>query len=243
MPFENPHAARGEGAGAGVFFDLDGTLADTAPDLTAALNSLRAEVGLEALAIEQVRPCVSGGTPALLGLGFGVGSPEHSTFPALRERFLARYRERLACETRLFPGMAETLRGIEALGLRWGVVTNKVAALTVPLLEALQIAGRAACIVSGDSVPERKPHPAPLLRAAELAAVDPRRSVYIGDSAEDIQAGRAAGMRTLVAGFGYIHPLADPSAWGADALISSAAEILDWVRNWIDAEPNGTRSL
>lgn len=228
---------------AAVFFDLDGTLADTAPDLAAALNALRAEAGLGTLPIDMVRPCVSRGTAALLGLGFGVKGPADVAFQRLRERFLALYRARIACETRLYPGMDEALLGIEALGLRWGVVTNKVAALTVPLLEALQIAERAACIVCGDTVAERKPHPAPLLRAAEIAAADPRRSVYVGDSADDIQAGRAAGMRTLIARFGYLHPLDDPSAWGADASVSAPSEILARVRSWIDANPDAPRAL
>lgn len=228
---------------AAVFFDLDGTLADTAADLGAALNALRAESGLAALPIAEVRPCVSRGTPALLELGFGIKDPAQEIFHGLRERFLVHYRKHLACETRLFPGMAETLAGIESLGLRWGVVTNKAAAFTVPLLQALEIAERAACIVSGDSLSERKPHPAPLLHACRVAASDPARSVYVGDSPEDIQAARAAGMRSLIAGFGYIDAGADPSTWGADASALEPAEILDWVRSWIGRGLDGPRPL
>ena len=176
-----------------ALFDLDGTLLDTARDMAAALNVLLAEEGRAALALEVVRPLVSNGAMGLVRIGFpefGVGSAE---FEKLRERFLAHYRSALCVHTQLFPGFEAVLATLEAHALPWGIITNKAAWLTEPLLETLGLSARAACVVSGDTLPERKPHPRPLLHAAELIAVAPAECVYLGDALRDVQAARAAG--------------------------------------------------
>ncbi len=211
-----------------VFFDLDGTLADTAPDLAHALNTVREEEGLPALAFEHIRPEVSHGARALINLGFS-HAPDTPEFERLRQRLLAVYRDNLALHTRLFPGMAEVLDTLERMGLRWGVVTNKPGWLTEPLLDALGLMQRAACVVSGDTLAERKPHPAPMLHACRQLGCEPVQCVYLGDAERDIQAGRAAGMPSLVACFGYIGAQDRPEHWGADALLDSPGALLDWL--------------
>ncbi len=209
-------------------FDLDGTLVDTAPDLAATLNILRAEHGLEALPFEVIRPHVSHGARAMVHAGFGVdeGSPR---FAALRERFLQLYRERLTRHSRLFEGMEEVLSVLENRGVKWGVVTNKPAWLTDPLMADLGLAARAACVISGDSTRNRKPHPEPLLHASALIGVAPEQCLYIGDARRDIEAGRAAGMKTLVAMFGYLGEDDQPHEWDADGMIDDPLDILDWI--------------
>ncbi len=211
-----------------VLFDLDGTLLDTAPDLAYALNRVLEEQGRAALAFAAIRPVVSHGAMALIRLGFGL-EPEEPEFEPLRQRLLAIYRDNLARETRPFPGMQELLEQLETQGLRWGVVTNKPAWLTDPLLAALGLFERAACVVSGDTLPERKPHPAPMLHACRLAGSAPEACLYIGDAERDVAAGRAAGMGTLVARFGYIDKVDKPELWGADGLIDAPAEVLNWL--------------
>ncbi len=211
-----------------VFFDLDGTLADTAPDLARALNRVLAEEGRPALPYPRIRAEVSRGGTALIRLAFG-GTPEDPDFQRRRRRFLDLYAEGLCVETRLFPGIETLLGRLEAAGLRWGIVTNKPAWLTDPLVRRLGLAGRAAAVVSGDTTDERKPHPQPLLHAARVAGADPEASLYVGDDPRDVQAGRAAGMRTLGALYGYVHPDEDPARWGADGLVHAPAEILKWV--------------
>ncbi len=213
-----------------VLFDLDGTLADTAPDLSAALNRVLLDNGRAPLPFERIRPVVSNGAQALIQLGFGT-EPGTTQFEALRRQLLEAYAGRLAVDTRLFPGMADLLTGLEQRGLRWGVVTNKPAFLTEPLLEQLGLARRSACIVSGDTLPERKPHPAPLLHACELTGSGAAQCIYVGDAERDIQAGRRAGMRTLIALFGYIETGQDPRDWGADALVQTPLAILDWLEH------------
>jgi len=213
-----------------VFFDLDGTLLDTAPDMGGALNTLLAEEGRPPLPPERIRPAVSHGATALVRLAFGLG-PEHGErFERLRQRFLALYRRRLARETRPFPGMEAALRALEEAGVYWGVVTNKPARFTEPLLEALGLAQRAACIVSGDTAPARKPDPRPLLHACGVTGVLPEECVYVGDARRDVEAAHAAGMPALVALFGYLDGADDPAAWGAEALVDSPAALVDWVR-------------
>lgn len=208
-----------------VLFDLDGTLLDTAPDMCAALNALRGQEGLQPLPVDQLRCHVSHGAARLVSLGFGC--QEGPRFEELRQRFLDLYRADLHGRTRLFDGLEEVLLSLESAGTGWGVVTNKPAWLTEPLMRAMGLSSRAACVVSGDTLPERKPHPLPLLHAAGLLQVPPAACVYIGDAERDIQAGRAAGMRTLVATFGYISPDDDPGTWMADAMISHPRQILD----------------
>lgn len=211
-----------------VLFDLDGTLADTAPDLAAALNALRGEKGLAPLAFQHIRPIVSLGSPAMLALAFEQ-RPGHPDYPVLRERFLDLYRADIATRTRLFPGMSLVLDALDAITLPWGIVTNKPAFLTVPLVETLGLAGRARCIVSGDTLGRRKPHPDQLLHACEETRVAAPSCVYVGDARNDVEAGRRAGMKTLVALFGYIPQGEDPFAWGADGAISSAGELFSWL--------------
>jgi phosphoglycolate phosphatase len=211
-----------------VLFDLDGTLLDTAPDLAHALNRVRAEEGLEALSYDRIRPQVSNGARALVLLGFG-GDERHPRFEIRRQRLLAVYRDNLCHETRLFAGMELVLTTIERSGGRWGVVTNKPGWLTEPLLAQLGLLDRAACVVSGDTVNRRKPHPDPLLHAAQLAATAPADCVYVGDARRDAEAARAAGMGMLAAAFGYIEATEDPAEWGADAVVATPAQILDWI--------------
>lgn len=210
-----------------VLFDLDGTLADTAPDMAFALNVVREEIGLPALPFSAIRPVVSHGATALVRLALDEPQSEH--FETLRKRFLEVYRGHLTRETRLFPGMDEVLRSIEEHHLNWGVVTNKPAWLTEPLLDQLGLTQRAACIVSGDTTPERKPHPAPMLYACQKAGSQGAQCLYIGDAQRDIEAGKNAGMHTLVALFGYISEADEPYLWNADAMIQHPLEILEWI--------------
>ena len=209
-----------------VLFDLDGTLADTAPDLGRALNRLRADRGLEPLPIGVMRAHASSGARGLLKAGFGL-APESAGYNALRDRFLELYAENLCVDTRLFDGIPGLLSKIEARPLPWGIVTNKAKRFTEPLLRTLAIGHRAACVVSGDSTPHIKPHPAPLLQAAMLLALPAEDCVYVGDDLRDVQAARAAGMRFAAAGWGYLGDGADPRTWEADAVISDPREILD----------------
>lgn len=211
-----------------VLFDLDGTLADTAPDLAYALNALLTEQGRAPLPYAAIRPVVSHGATALVRLGFAV-APESAEFSALRQRLLDLYQYNVARETRLFDGMPDVLRHIEDTGLNWGVVTNKPAFLTEPLMRALDLATRAICIVSGDTTARRKPHPDPLLHACRLAGSAAAQCLYIGDAERDIQAGRDAGMPTLVATFGYLGADDRPETWGADGLVHQPTDIIRWL--------------
>lgn len=212
-----------------VLFDLDGTLADTARDLAYALNVVMQEQGQAALPFETIRPVVSHGGKALVQLGFGY-EPSHPNYAHTRERFLTVYAENIARETVLFPGMSALLGELERRGIRWGVVTNKPAWLTDPLMAALGLTHRAACIVSGDTTAHAKPHPEPMWHACRAADVAPENCIYIGDAERDIQAGRQAGMRTLVALFGYLMANDQPETWGADGLIHTPGEALPWIR-------------
>ena len=211
-----------------VLFDLDGTLADTAPDLAFALNQVLREQGCEPLPFAQIRPVVSHGGIALIKLGFNIEETA-AQFDPLRQRLLAIYREHIVRETTPFEGMLELLDAIEARGLNWGVVTNKPGWLTEPLLEGLRLKQRAAAIVSGDTLPERKPHPAPMLLACEQAGSHAAECLYVGDAQRDIEAGRNAGMKTLVALFGYIGEKDQPEQWQADGMVENALQILKWL--------------
>lgn len=210
-----------------VLFDLDGTLADTAPDLAHALNALLAEEGRAKLPYDTIRPQVSHGAGALVRLGFG--GVADAEFERLRSRFLALYAENLVRETRLFPGMDKLLSELKHRGLNWGIVTNKSAFLTEPLVTQLDLPWPPASIVSGDSTTNRKPHPEPMLLACTQAGSQPTQCLYVGDAERDIEAGRRAGMRTLVALFGYISQDETPQHWGADGMIHHPHEILDWL--------------
>ncbi len=211
----------------GVLFDLDGTLLDTAPDMAEALNRTRGSEGLDAIPFERIRPLVSHGAPGLLRLAFGEPGP--ARHEELRRRFLDFYRASLAVHTRLFAGFDQVLGRIESAGLRWGVVTNKPGWLTEPLLAAVGLAPRCGCVVAGDTLAERKPHPLPLLHAARLLALEPQECVYVGDAERDVQAARNAGMIPLVAGFGYLGDGEDPAAWRPEAIFARPEELIDWL--------------
>ena len=210
-----------------VLFDLDGTFADTAPDLGYALNCMREARGLAALPIAAIRPVASLGARGLLGAGFSV-TPEHPDYESMRDEFLQLYEQNLCRHTRLFPGMPELIDAIEARQLRWGIVTNKAERFAKPLLDLLQVGKRAACIVGGDTTGKLKPHPEPLLAASRALAIAPGACIYVGDDRRDIEAGRAAGMRTVAVTYGYLNG-SDPITWGADAVIERPQDLLSYL--------------
>ena len=212
-----------------VLFDLDGTLADTLPDLAAALAAVARDAGAGMVDETRLRPLVSRGGRAMIE---SVLAPEsdRARLDHARRRFLERYRERIAVRTRLFPGMGSVLETLERIGVRWGVVTNKHAWLTEPLLESLDLHRRAACVVSGNTAAHPKPHPAPLLLACERLSVAPSAVAYVGDSRSDIDSGRAAGVTTLSAGWGYLDPDDPPGSWGADIDTGTPDDLLDWIQ-------------
>ena len=211
-----------------VLFDLDGTLADTAPDLGHALNLQRERHGLPPLPQETIRPYASHGTVGLFDIGFGL-TPQDERFAPMREEYLALYTANLYLHTTLFPGMAELLAALEARNISWGVVTNKPARFTKPLLELLGLSRRAASIISGDSCPHPKPHPEPLLTAAREIGIAPQSCLYVGDAERDIEAARAAGMAALIADYGYLGAEDRPETWGAHGRINSPQDILAYL--------------
>lgn len=211
-----------------VLFDLDGTVADTAPDLAGAANAMRIARGLPPLPYADLRPMASHGARGLIGRALG-RTPAHPDFEDLRHEFLNRYEAALCVDSRLFEGIDALLRMLEGSGRRWGIVTNKAARFTDPLVRALDLHARAACVVSGDTTPHAKPHPAPLLHAAMLAGRAAEQAVYIGDDLRDIEAGRAAGMTTIAVGYGYLGEGAPVHDWGADFLVESTRALADLV--------------
>lgn len=213
-----------------ILFDLDGTLADTAPDLAHALNAVLREQGRPALPFARIRPAVSHGASALIRLGFNI-EPDDANFETLRLRLLDIYQQHLADQTILFPGVPELLAQIEQRGMNWGVITNKPAWLTEPLMGKLGLMQRAACIVSGDTTARRKPDPEPMLYACSKAGSAVQECVYVGDAERDIEAGKRAGMKTLVALFGYIADGDKPHTWGADGMINAPQDVLAWMDN------------
>ena len=216
---------------AAVLFDLDGTLADTAPDLGGALNRLRVKEGLGPLPLQQLRAHASAGARGLISEGFGI-SKEHPRYADLQERFLALYEQHICEETCLFPGMADVLDQLEQRRIKWGIVTNKHARFTTPLMEALGLARRAACIISGDTAAKAKPDPAPLLMACSQAGVVPGNAIYVGDDERDVQAGLAAGMGTVIAAWGYCFG-APIATWGGDVIIHEPKEVIGLLeRAW-----------
>jgi N-acetyl-D-muramate 6-phosphate phosphatase len=210
-----------------VLFDLDGTLLDTAPDMVGALNALRSEHNLVPLPYEVVRSAVSHGAARVVKTGFPEAEPE--VLAALQQRFLEIYRGALSSCTRLFPGMEQVLNALAGRRLKSGIVTNKAAWLTDPLLEQLGLRARFDCVVSGDTVAERKPHPLPLLHAARLAGVAAGECVYVGDAERDVQAAHAAGMPALVANYGYLRPDENSTTWGGDGYLEQASDLLGWL--------------
>lgn len=211
-----------------VLFDLDGTLVDSAPDLAGAANDLRAAHGLPALAFESLRPMVGSGARGMVGVAFGV-KPGELNFEDLRDAFLERYAQRLLECTRVFDDMHPVLLAIERAGLRWGIVTNKAMRFTEPIITGLALDTRIAALVAGDTTAHSKPHPAPLLEAARRIGLQPARCAYVGDDHRDMLAGRAAGMATLAAAWGYIGSGPSLHDWGADQVLERPNDLLNWL--------------
>jgi N-acetyl-D-muramate 6-phosphate phosphatase len=219
--------ARG-GRRAAVLFDLDGTLVDSAPDLAGAANELRALRGLPPLPYERLRPMVGTGARGMVGTALGV-KPGDDGFEALRDEFLALYERRLLRETAVFAAIEPVLQRLEAGALPWGIVTNKALRFAAPLVEGLSLHTRAAVLIGGDSTPHAKPHPAPLLEAARRLGLPPEACAYVGDDHRDIIAGRAAGMATVAAGWGYLGAGEAIGDWGADIVIDAPPALLHWL--------------
>jgi 2-phosphoglycolate phosphatase len=212
-----------------VLFDLDGTLIDSAPDLGAAADKMRTDRGMPSLPLADYRPMAGAGARGMLGVAFGL-TPEHADFGALKEEFFLNYEACMTERTYAFDGVADLIAQIGAAGLKWGVVTNKSARFTLPLTRQMPLFASAQTIISGDTTPHAKPHPAPLLEAARQLQVEPGRCVYVGDDERDIVAGRAAGMPTVAAAYGYLGATADTLGWKADATIVSPSALLNLLR-------------
>ncbi|MDF2466243.1 MAG: gph [Ramlibacter sp.] len=210
---------------AAVLFDLDGTLIDSAPDLGAAADKMRLDRGLPSLPFELYRPMAGAGARGMLGIAFGI-TPDHADYAELREEFFTNYENCMTQRTYAFTGIAELIDQLLQRGLAWGVVTNKSARFTRPLTQGMGLFATARAVVAGDTTPHAKPHPAPLLEAARQLSLEPCRCVYVGDDERDVAAGRAAGMRTVAASYGYLGGNADTRLWGADAHIHSPLELL-----------------
>lgn len=208
-----------------VLFDLDGTLIDSAPDLGAAVDQMRVVRGLPSLPLERYRPRAGAGARGMLEVAFGIG-PEAPDFASLRDEFFLNYERCMTQRTAAFDGVAELIAQLEMRQLVWGVVTNKSSRFTNPLTEAMPLFQGARTIVSGDTTPHSKPHPAPLLEAAHQLGLAPHRCLYVGDDERDIVAGKAAGMQTVAAAYGYLGNKTDVQAWGANAVINSPPALL-----------------
>jgi phosphoglycolate phosphatase len=212
----------------GVFFDLDGTLADTAPDLVAAANQLLIARNLPPMEYEVLRPRASAGARGLIGGAFGISTDDPDFIP-LRDEFFANYERALLVNSVLFEGVDHLLDQLDGANLPWGIVTNKSERFTHPLTELMGLRQRAISTVSGDTTPYSKPHPEPILHAARVANIDPSQSVYVGDDIRDIVAGKAAGMKTIAAAYGYCGCEEPPEAWGADYLVRHPKELLQII--------------
>jgi N-acetyl-D-muramate 6-phosphate phosphatase len=215
-----------------VLFDLDGTLADTAPDLAAAVNWMRTERGLEPAPYALLRPTASHGARGMIGAAFGL-APGDVGFDELRDQWFERYRSAMAVHSTLFDGVTDLLDGITAAGMAWGIVTNKSARFTDPLVPMIGLA-HAGCVISGDTTPYSKPHPAPLLEAARRLDIDPTHCWYVGDDLRDVEAGRAAGMVTVACNWGYCGSI-DPATWGADYQLDTPRQLLHVLLQLADA--------
>lgn len=212
-----------------VLFDLDGTLIDSAPDLAGTVNEMRLERGMPELPYPGLRAMVGAGARGMLAAGFSIG-PEHEAFDAMRSEFLARYEARMLRLTGVFPGVDALLDALERRRLPWGIVTNKAERFAMPVTSGLGLHQRAATVIGGDTTPHAKPHPAPLLEAVRRIGTQPQCCIYVGDDERDIQAGRAAGMRTVAAAWGYLGMGQSPSDWGADIVLDSPQQLLKWLR-------------
>lgn len=211
-----------------VLFDLDGTLIDSAPDLAGAANAMRVARRLAPLPLAELRPMVGAGARGMVGTAFGV-KPGDDDFEVLRHEFLDRYQAGMLQQTTVFAAMELVLDRLDAAHRRWGIVTNKAERFTLPVVEGLQLHNRAAVVISGDTTPHSKPHPAPLLEAARRVGVEAAFCVYVGDDRRDVQAGRAAGMLTLAAAWGYLGEGEPIEAWGAHAVLPEPAALLHWL--------------
>ncbi len=209
-----------------VLFDLDGTLIDSAMDLGGAGNDLRERRGLPVLPLADFRPMTGAGARGMLGVALQI-TPEHAEFEALKDEYLAIYEARMTRLTRVFEDMAPVLDALDAAQLPWGIVTNKHSRFAVPVVDAAGLQHRSRVLVCGDTTPHAKPHPEPLFEAARRLGVDPARCLYVGDDLRDVQAGRAAGMGTVAAAWGYLGQGEPIEAWGADHLINFPAELLN----------------
>ena len=210
-----------------ILFDLDGTFADTAPDLGYAVNQMRIARNLPPVPEEKTRPVTSSGARGLLGAGFGI-TPDHADYPAMRDEFLDIYEANLCRETRLFDGMAQLIDALESRAITWGIVTNKAERFALPLIKLLGYGTRAACVVGGDTTGKLKPHPDPLYAAARAIQIAPEQCIYVGDDERDVQAGRAAGMTTVAVRYGYLNG-SDPATWGADGVIDTPLDALRFI--------------
>ena len=215
-----------------VLFDLDGTLIDTAPDMVAVLQDMQRVHDREPVAYELARANVSNGAIGLLRVGFP--DQDHTYMSPMHVEYLERYQRRVSVDSSVFEGLEALLEALEGADRAWGIVTNKPENLTTPLLETLGLSARSACVVSGDTLPQRKPDPAPLLHACSLAGLAPEQTIYVGDAERDIEAGRAAGMATIAAAYGYITADDDPTAWGADVIAADTAELDTLVRKAVN---------
>lgn len=207
-----------------ILFDLDGTLADTAPDLAAAVNLLRTARGLEPTPYAILRPTASAGARGMIGAAFGL-TPADEGYEELRLQWFDNYQNAMAVHSTLFPGIDELLKGIADGGMAWGIVTNKPARFTDPLVGMIGL-GHAGCVISGDTTPQPKPHPGPLLEGARRLGIAPEQCWYVGDDLRDVEAGRAAGMLTVACTWGYCGTV-DPATWGADMLLDSPLALLE----------------
>lgn len=223
-----------------VLFDLDGTFADTAPDLADALNKTLLAHHQPTLSLDAIRPVVSHGGKALIELGFRIEDTD-TRFESLRQELLNYYKQDLAKHTQVFPGVLQSIEQLVIQNIKWGIVTNKPAWLTDPLFASLNLEHKPCCIVSGDTLKERKPHPAPLLHACQLCQVDPAHTVYVGDAERDIIAGQRAGMYTVVAGYGYIGTHDQPENWHADATIHHCNELIPLLSQLLNQPPHQYR--
>ena len=212
----------------GIFFDLDGTLADTAPDLVAATNKLLVARKLTPKPYEFLRPYASAGARGLLEGAFGI-SPDHEDFAALRDEFFSNYEKALLVDSKLFDGIDHLLDQMDAASLPWGIITNKSERFTNPLTDLMGLRQRAVSTVSGDTTPYSKPHPEPILHAARTSNIDPSKSIYVGDDIRDVLAGKAAGMKTVAAAYGYCGCKEPPEAWGADYIANNPHDLLQII--------------
>lgn len=212
-----------------VLFDLDGTLIDSAPDLGAAADKMRTDRGLASLPLVDYRPMAGAGARGMLGVAFGI-TPGHADFDVFKEEFFVNYESCMTQRTCAFEGIAELIAHLNHAGLKWGVVTNKSERFTLPLTRAMALFSTAQTIVGGDTTPHAKPHPAPLLEAARQIGIAPERCAYVGDDERDIIAGRAAGMPTVAAAYGYLGATTDTAHWNADASIATPTELLSLLQ-------------